>query len=172
MQCWKVFCCKKAIIHAYIEFEKFGIQILKTCEWKILPIVLALLKIIADVLNFYEKKNSYISVAMSSAKFIMITLEDNDCKGVVELKRHFSKAWNIFTEGMFDNISIPSKKPATCGCNSAISMILKMGFFHEKKLIRRSYCWFIYISMNQNNSKQKSKKERISYGRFTWRSCW
>jgi len=81
MQCWKVFCCKKAIIQAYIEFEKFGIQILKTREWEILPIVVALLKIFADVVNFHEKENSYISVAMSSAKFIMITLEDNDCKG-------------------------------------------------------------------------------------------
>jgi len=30
MQCWKYFCCKKAIILTYIEFKKFGIEILET----------------------------------------------------------------------------------------------------------------------------------------------
>jgi len=29
MQCWKHFCCKTAIILAYIEFKNFGIEILE-----------------------------------------------------------------------------------------------------------------------------------------------
>jgi len=55
-------------------------------EWEILPTVVALLEIFADVVNFCEKENSCISAAVASAKFIMITFEETDCKGVVELK--------------------------------------------------------------------------------------
>jgi len=46
---------------------------------------MGLLKIFADVVNFCEKENSCISVAVPSAKFIKITLEETDCKGVIEL---------------------------------------------------------------------------------------
>ena len=64
---------KKAIILAYIEFEKFGIQMLESREWAILPTVVALLKIFADVVNLCEKEDSSIFEAIPSAKSIMIT---------------------------------------------------------------------------------------------------
>ena len=49
-----------AIILAYIEFEKFGIQMLESREWAILPTVVALLKIFADVVNLCEKILAYL----------------------------------------------------------------------------------------------------------------
>jgi len=39
----------------------------------------------ADVVNFCAKENSCISAAVPSAKFIIITFEETDCKGAVEL---------------------------------------------------------------------------------------
>jgi len=64
MQCYKHFCCKKAIILAYIEFKSLALEYLKSIashEWVILSVVVALLKIFADVINFYEKENLCIS---------------------------------------------------------------------------------------------------------------
>ena len=86
---------------------------------------MALLENFVDV-NFCEKENSCISAAMPSAKFVMISLEETDCEAVAELlggasAKHY--IINIFTEGMFKNISIPSKNPDTYGCNSAGSQI-------------------------------------------------
>jgi len=89
---------KQAIILAYIEFEKFDIQMLESGEWAILPTVVALLKIFADVINFCGKVDSCTSEAIPSAKSVMMTLEETDYKGV---------------EGMFDNMPFLSKE-ASC----------------------------------------------------------
>jgi len=84
---------------------------LESREWAILPTVVALLNIFADVVNLCEKEDYCISKAIPSAKSIMITLEKTDCKGVVELKEALQKNMNrYFMEGMFDNISFLSKK--------------------------------------------------------------
>jgi len=67
---------------------------LENREWAILPTVVALLKIFADVVNLCEKKDSCISEAIPSAKSIMITLEKTDCKGVVEQKEALQQNMN------------------------------------------------------------------------------
>ena len=71
---------------------------LESCEWAILPTVVALLKIFADVVNLCEK-DSCISEAIPSAKSIMITLEKTDCKGVVELKEALQPNMNRYFYG-------------------------------------------------------------------------
>jgi len=67
-------------------------------EWEILPTVVALIKIFA-VINFCEKENSCISAAVANAKLIMITLEEADCKGVVELKEVLQQNMNRYFYG-------------------------------------------------------------------------
>ena len=72
---------------------------LESREWAILPTVVALLKIFADVVNLCEKEDSCISEAIPSAKSIMITLEKTDCKGVVELKEALQQNMNRYFYG-------------------------------------------------------------------------
>ena len=55
---------------------------------------MGLLKIFADVVNFCEKEDSCISEGIPSAKSITITLEETDCKGVVELKEALQQNMN------------------------------------------------------------------------------
>ena len=115
---------KKQFILVYIQFEKFGIQILENRDWEIWPSIVALLKIFADVLNFCDKENSCISVAVPSAKFIVITLQETGCKRVVELKKAIQQSMDRYFHKMFDNnIQFHRKKPAICDCNSAGSKI-------------------------------------------------
>jgi len=126
-----------------------------------LPTVVALLKIFADV-HFCAKENSCISAAMARAKFIMITLEETDCKGVVELKETLQQNMNQYFYG--EDVRqhfISFKKSQLHVVATLLDPRLEMGFFHEEKLIRQSYCW---------SSWTKAKKERISWGRITWRS--
>jgi len=66
IQCWKDFCCTKIILTC-TEFEKFGIQILENRAGEILPSVVALLKVFADVVHFCDKENSCILAAVPSA---------------------------------------------------------------------------------------------------------
>ena len=54
---------------------------------------------IADVVNICDKENSCISAAVPSAKFIMITLQEIGCKGVVELKKTFQHNMNRYFYG-------------------------------------------------------------------------
>jgi len=72
---------------------------LKSRELAILPTVVALLNIFADVVNLCEKDDSCISEAIPSAKSIMITLEKTDCKGVVELKEALQQNMNQYFYG-------------------------------------------------------------------------
>jgi len=94
-------------------------------EWEILPPVVALLKIFADVVNFCEKENSCISAAVPSAKFIIITFEESDCKGVVEQKEALQQNMNQYFYGgeVRQHFNSIKKKPARCGFNLAGSKI-------------------------------------------------
>ena len=90
-----------------------------------MPPVVALLKIFADVVNFCEKENSCISAAVPSAKFIIITFEESDCKGVVEQKEALQQNMNQYFYGgeVRQHFNSIKKKPARCGFNLAGSKI-------------------------------------------------
>ena len=74
-------------------------EALRTCRSGFPITTLALLKVFADVVNFCDKENSCISAAVPSAKFVMITLQETGCKGVVELKKAFQQNMNRYFYG-------------------------------------------------------------------------
>ena len=134
IQCWKHFCCKKAIILAYIEVRKFGIEILKTNrKSEILPTIMALLKKIFDVVHFCAKENSCISAAVPSAKFIMITWPDWLQRSGWTIRRASAEHESIFLRrGRSTTFQLHQKNPATCGCNPAGSKI-ENGIFSRRE---------------------------------------
>jgi len=103
----------------------------------------ALPQIFADVVNFCEKEDSCIPEAIPSAKSITITLEETDCKGVVELKEALQQNMNRYFYGGYVRQHFISIKKSNGG-----SKILKKDFFHEEKLIRQSYCWFSWLQQH------------------------
>jgi len=72
-------------------------EALRTCRSEFPIATVALLKVFADVVNFCDKENSCILAAVPS--FIIITLRENGCKEVVELKKAFQQNMNRYFYG-------------------------------------------------------------------------
>jgi len=127
VQFWKHFCCKKAIILAYIKFKKFGIGILevKRKSW---------------VGNFANRcgitKNLCWCTFLCKREFVHLC---GNGKSKVYYD-HFGRDWlqrcgwtkgdasaeheSVFLRrGRSTTFHFFQKKPATCGCNSAGSKI-------------------------------------------------
>jgi len=126
-------------------------------EWEILPTVVALLEIFADVVNFCEKENSCISAAMASAKFIMITLEETDCKGAVELQEALQQNINRRSK----TFQFHQKKPAVV-CNPAGSKI-ENGIFSRREADQAELLLVQLVAAARTETiKNKSQKRKES----------
>jgi len=120
----------------------------------------ALLKVFADVVNFCDKENPCISAAVPSVEFIMITLQETGCKGVVELKKAFQQNMNrhFYGKDVRQQFSFIEKSQLHVVA-TLLDPKLKMGLFYEEKLIRQSYCWFSWLQQHEPKQlKTKAKK--------------
>ena len=80
----------------------------------------------------------------------MMTLEETDCKGVVELQETLQQnMYRYFYGGDVRQHLISIKKSQLHVVATLLDPRLEMGFFHEEKLIRQSYCWFSWLQQDE-----------------------
>jgi len=77
---------KRAIMLACLDLDKIKLRLLDSNEWAILPALIHLLKIFADVVNFCEREDSCISEAIPNAKSLLFNLERAERSGLSSFK--------------------------------------------------------------------------------------
>ena len=71
---------------ACLDLDKVKLRLLDSHEWAILPALIHLLKIFADVVNFCKREDSCISEAIPNAKSLMFNLERAESSGLSSFK--------------------------------------------------------------------------------------
>jgi len=94
-------CAWRTKIYIFVEHDLYccllpRCEALRTFRSGFLIVRVALPKLFTDVVNFCDEENSCILAAVPSAKWIMITLQETGCKGVVELKKAFQQNMNRY----------------------------------------------------------------------------
>jgi len=107
----------------------------------------------ADVENFCDKENSCILAAVPSPKFIMITLQETGCKGMVELKKAFQQNMNryFYGEDVRQQCNFIEKSQLHLVA-TLLDPKLKMGFFTKRSWSSRVIAGLIGCSTTNRNN--------------------